>query len=177
VAPAPIAAAPAAPPKVIEKLTLSSDVLFEFNKADLLPGGQRKLDELAATAQGAEVQQVVIVGHADRIGSDQYNEQLSERRAQAVRDYISQKGVDSSRVKAEGHGEKEPVTGNECAKMGAERGSNQKLVACLQPDRRVEIEVLGQREVAAGSTTSPSSGSSSTGGGSPAAGSSAPAPK
>ncbi len=158
-------AAPATPPTVIEKVTLSSDVLFEFDKAELRPEGQAKLDELAKTAQGAKVEQVVIVGHADRIASDKYNQDLSERRAESVRRYLAARGVEEQRVKAEGRGEKEPVTGNECAKMGPERGSNRKLVQCLQPDRRVEVELLGQREVAAGSAT-PSSGASSPSSGS-----------
>jgi OOP family OmpA-OmpF porin len=155
---APLAAAP--PPTVIEKVTLSSDVLFEFNKADLRPEGQAKLDELARTAQGAQVDRVVIVGHADRIASDQYNQDLSERRAESVKRYLAAKGVPEQRVEAEGRGEKEPVTGNECARMGPERAGNRKLVQCLQPDRRVEVELLGQREVA-GSGGTPSSGAGS----------------
>jgi OOP family OmpA-OmpF porin len=141
---------------VIQKLTLSTDVLFQFGKAELAPSGVNKLDELASTAQGAEVDRVVIVGHADRIGSEQYNKELSERRAQAVKGYLAQKGASAQRVQAEGKGESAPVTGNECSKMGPERGSNKKLVACLQPDRRVEIEVLGHRQ-AAGGTQTPSS--------------------
>ena len=153
-------AAPAAPPTVIEKITLESDVLFEFDKADLRPEGQAKLDELARTAQGARVEQVVIVGHADRIASEKYNQDLSERRAEAVKRYLAARGVDESRVQAQGRGEKEPVTGSDCAKMGPERGSNRKLVQCLQPDRRVEVELLGQREVASGSGAAPSSGTS-----------------
>jgi hypothetical protein len=63
-------------------------------------------------------------------------------------------------VQAEGRGETEPVT--QCGKMGPERGNNRKLVSCLQPDRRVEIEVLGHRQVAG--DTPASEGASSTGG-------------
>jgi OOP family OmpA-OmpF porin len=172
-APAPIAAAPIEQPPapVIQKLTLATDVLFEFGKADLLPGGQKKLDELASTAQGAEVDRVVIVGNADRIGSDQYNKDLSERRALAVKDYIAQKGVAQERVQAEGRGESQPVTGDQCKNMGPERKSNAKLVSCLQPDRRVEIEVLGSRQVA-GTGSSPASSGSGTPSGSGSAGSS-----
>jgi OOP family OmpA-OmpF porin len=168
--PAPVAAVAVVtpPPVVIEKITLSTDVLFAFNKADLLPGGQQRLDELAKSAQGANVDQVVLVGHADRIGSEEYNQDLSEKRAQAVADYLAQKGVDSSRLQVEGRGKSEPITGNECAKMGAESNKNQKLIACLQPDRRVDAELLGSRESTA-STGSPSaagatSGSSSSSG-------------
>ena len=165
-APTPLAAAPAPAPTVLEKITLNTDVLFEFNKADLRPEGQAKLDELARTAQGAKVEQVVIVGHADRIGSEQYNKELSERRAEAVKRYLSAKGVDEQRVRSEGAGESQPVT--QCGKMGPENGSNKKLVECLQPDRRVDVELLGQREVA-GKVETPSAGAST-----PSAGTSAP---
>jgi OOP family OmpA-OmpF porin len=160
-APAPlVAAAPA--PIVIEKITLSTDVLFEFNKAELRPAGQQKLDDLAKSAQGANVEKVVLVGHADRIGSEEYNKELSEKRAKAVADYLAQKGVDSSRLQVEGKGESQPITGNECAKMGAESNKNQKLIACLQPDRRVEAELLGSRESTA-STGSPSAAGATSG--------------
>jgi OOP family OmpA-OmpF porin len=168
-APAPLAAAAPTPaPIVIEKITLSTDVLFGFNKAELTPAGQQKLDELAKSAQGANVDKVVLTGHADRIGSEGYNQELSQKRAQAVADYLAQKGVDSSRLQVEGKGESQPLTGNECSKLGADSNKNQKLIACLQPDRRVDAELLGSRESTA-STGSPSaagatSGSSSSAG-------------
>jgi OOP family OmpA-OmpF porin len=109
---------------------------------------------------------VRIVGHADRIGSDKYNLDLSQRRAESVKDYLAQNGTGSDRVDAEGVGKSDPVTGSECEKMGPARKANRKLVACLQPDRRVEIELLGQREAAGetpsstGTGTAPSSSSS-----------------
>ena len=167
--PAPLAEAAPPPPPVIEKLTLSTDVLFPFNKAELLPGGRDKLDGLAKDAQGAEVDKVVLAGYADRIGSEQYNHDLSERRAQAVAEYLSSKGVDQSRIQVEGRGEDNPVTGDQCAHMGPEKASNKKLVSCLQPDRRVEAELLGSRESAssgsapAGATSGGTAGSPSTG--------------
>jgi OOP family OmpA-OmpF porin len=169
-APAPAALAPVqAPPPVIQRITLNTDVLFQFGKAELRPGAGEKLDELAQTMQGAEVDRIVAVGHADRIASEDYNKELSERRAEAVKQYLVQKGVDPQRVQAEGRGEAEPVT--QCGKMGPERSSNQKLIACLQPDRRVEIEVLGHRQVAGdtpasggGASGSPGTSSGSTSG-------------
>ncbi len=170
-APAPAALAPVqAPPPVIQRITLNTDVLFEFNKAQLRPGAHEKLDELAQTMQGAEVDRIVAIGHADRIASENYNKDLSERRAEAVKQYLVQKGVDPQRVQAEGRGEAEPVA--QCGKMGPETAKNQKLVSCLQPDRRVEIEVLGHRQVAgdtpasggAGSGTSSGAASGSAGG-------------
>jgi OOP family OmpA-OmpF porin len=162
VEPAPVAAAPLAPPPVIEKVAINTDVLFEFDSATLLPGGMKKLDEVANNAQGTDVDKVVIVGHADRIGSEQYNQQLSEKRAEAVKTYLAQKGADEQRIESEGRGKAEPVTGNECDKLGAPRKKNSKLVACLQPDRRVDIELLGSRELAGGSTTPASAGASTS---------------
>jgi len=162
-APAPLAAAAPAPePVVIEKISLSTDVLFAFNSADLLPGGKQKLDELAQNAKGANVEKVQLTGHADRIGSEEYNQKLSEDRAKAVADYLAQQGVDSSRLEVEGKGKSEPITGNECNKLGAENNKNQKLIACLQPDRRVDAALLGSRESTASTGTSSSSSAGST---------------
>ncbi|HTM62175.1 MAG TPA: OmpA family protein [Burkholderiales bacterium] len=172
---APVAAAPAPAPEpqalaatepaapVIEKITLNADVLFPFNSAELLPGGQTKLDQLAQDARGANVDRVVLTGHADRIGSEDYNQQLSEERAQAVADYLAQKGVDSTRITAEGKGKSDPVTGSECNNLGKDSNKNQKLIACLQPDRRVDAELLGSRDSTAstGSASTSSAGSTS----------------
>lgn len=161
-APPPQAVAQPEPPRpVIQKLTLSTDVLFDFNSANLKDGGKSRLDQLVSEIKDADVDEIVAVGHADRIASDDYNQKLSEARAQAVKDYLASKGARGNTITAEGKGESQPVTGEKCQKMGTERGSNKKLVECLQPDRRVEIEVLGSRQVAG--TGSPA-GTGSTGG-------------
>jgi OOP family OmpA-OmpF porin len=170
-APAPIAVAPIEPPRpVLQKITLSTDVLFEFGKADLRDSGKKKLDEIAGGLQGANVEEILAVGHADRIASEDYNQKLSEQRAEAVKDYLVQKGITGEKVRIEGKGEALPVSGEDCKKLGAERASNRKLVACLQPDRRVEIEVFGTRQLAAGegqpgtgATSSPSGSRSGAG--------------
>lgn len=163
--PQPLAAAPTPAPIVIEKVSLSTDVLFGFNKSELTPAGQEKLDDLARSAQGANVEKVNLIGYADRIGSEEYNKELSEKRAQAVADYLASKGVDASRLQVEGRGESNPVTGDQCQKMGKESNKNQKLIACLQPDRRVDAELLGSRESTASSGTAPSAtGSTGTSG-------------
>jgi len=161
-APAPLAAAAPAP-VVNEKITLSTDVLFGFNKAELTPAGQQKLDDLAKQAQGANVERVVLTGHADRIGSEDYNQELSEQRAQAVADYLQTRGVDSSRLQVAGKGESEPVTGDQCKRMGPESNKNQKLIACLQPDRRVDAELLGSREQTAGGAPASTGAAGTTG--------------
>jgi OOP family OmpA-OmpF porin len=147
--PPPVVLAQPEPPRtVIQKLTLSADVLFDFNKAQLRDAGKGKLDELAAQVKDAKVDEIVVVGHADRIASEQYNRKLSEDRALAVKSYLAERGATTNVINAQGKGESEPVTGDQCRKMGPERASNKKLIECLQPDRRVEIEVLGSREVA-----------------------------
>jgi OOP family OmpA-OmpF porin len=143
---------------VLEKVTLSSDVLFEFGKATLRDSGKQKLDELAGRLGGANVEEVVATGHADRIDTDERNQRLSEERANAVKVYLADKGVDPQLVKTEGKGESQPVTGDDCKKMGPERRTNRKLVQCLQPDRRVEIEVFGTREASGTGTTGSGSG-------------------
>ena len=146
-APAPVAqAAPApapvaAPQPVVEKLSLSADTLFDFDKAILRPQGRDALDAFVGKLQGADLQAISVVGHTDRIGSSSYNQTLSNQRAAAVKDYLVAKGIEPSNVRAEGVGETQPVTkAGECPS-----GKSSTVIACLQPDRRVEIEVTGTR--------------------------------
>jgi OOP family OmpA-OmpF porin len=156
-APTPLVVAP--PPPVIEQISLSSDVLFEFDKATLRPEGQQKLDEISDRLKGANVQLINAIGHADRIGAEDYNKQLSEKRAAAVKDYLAQKGVEPSKVRSEGRGEAESVTKDQCKGV-----TGSKLISCLQPDRRVDVEVRGERQVA-GTPSSPGSAGATSGGG------------
>jgi len=142
---------------VIEQISLSSDVLFAFDKAELRPEGQQKIDEIAGRLKGANVQMINATGYADRIGPDKYNQQLSEKRAAAVKEYLAQKGVETSKVRSEGRGKSDPVTGDQCKGI-----SGAKLISCLQPDRRVDIEVRGEKEVA-GAPSSPSAGGTAGG--------------
>ncbi|RLJ64777.1 outer membrane protein OmpA [Sulfurisoma sediminicola] len=141
--PAPAPAAPAATPKpAAEKITLAADALFDFDKATLRPEGKKSLDELAAKAKGINLEVIIAVGHADRIGADAYNQKLSEKRSASVKDYLVSKGIEANRIYAEGKGEKQPVTGDKC--KGDKR--TKQLIECLQPDRRVEIEVIGTKK-------------------------------
>jgi OOP family OmpA-OmpF porin len=146
-APAPAAApaAPAAPKPAAQKVTLAADALFDFDKAVLRPDGKAKLDKLVEDLKGLKLEVIIAVGHTDRIGTDKYNQKLSERRAAAVKDYLVSKGIEANRIYAEGKGKKQPVTGDKCKKMGPENRKNKKLIECLQPDRRVEIEVIGTK--------------------------------
>lgn len=135
------AAAAAAPKPAAQKVTLSSDALFDFNKATLRPEGVEKLTKLVDDVKGLKLEVIIAVGHADRLGSDAYNQKLSERRAAAVKTFLVGKGVEPNRVYTEGKGEKQPVT-----KAGDCKGAkSKKVIDCLQPDRRVEIEVIGTK--------------------------------
>ena len=147
-APAPVqlAATPApapAAPKAEEPVTVS--VLFDFDHSALRSGEVPKLDELAARIKGRAVERLDAVGYADRIGEEPYNAQLSRKRAEAVVAYLVGKGVDAGRIRAEGKGESEAMTGGACKDMGPDSGTNQKLVDCLQRDRQVEIKLVAAR--------------------------------
>ena len=143
--PAPPAAAPApapAPKPAAQKVTLAADALFDFDKAVLRAEGKAKLDDVTGKLKGMKLEVIIAVGHTDRIGSDKYNQKLSEKRAEAVKAYLVGKGVEPNRVYTEGKGEKQPVTGDKCGKSDKK---SKKLIECLQPDRRVEIEVIGTK--------------------------------
>jgi OOP family OmpA-OmpF porin len=133
-APAPLAAKPAT-----ETTTLAADGLFAFGKATLLPKGKRKLDEVIGKIQGRSADQILVIGHTDRIGSQKANQRLSQKRAEAVKAYLVARKVDKNLIRVEGKGSSEPVTtAGQCPGKGGA-----KVIACLAPDRRVEIRVSG----------------------------------
>jgi len=138
----PAPAAPVAAPKPTgEKITVAADALFDFNKAVLRPEGKAKLDELVAKANAIKLEVILVVGHTDRIGSAQFNQGLSERRAAAVKTYLVSKGIEANRVYTEGKGKTQPVTGDKCKGNAPTKA----LIECLQPDRRADIEVIGTK--------------------------------
>ena len=141
-APAPMPApAPAPEPVTVQKVNLSADALFAFNKATLKPNGKTTLDDFVRDLGNAHYDAVKVVGHADRIGSHSYNQKLSVKRADSVKDYLVSKGVPADKITASGVGETQPVTKpGECVGR-----KSPKLIACLQPDRRVEIEVTATK--------------------------------
>ena len=141
-----VAPAPAPAPEVQTKhFTLKSDVLFNFNKATLKPEGQQALDQLYSQLANLDPKDgsVVVLGFTDRIGSDAYNQTLSEKRAQSVVDYLVSKGIPADKVSARGMGKSNPVTGSTCDNVKPRAA----LIDCLAPDRRVEIEVRGSKDV------------------------------
>jgi OOP family OmpA-OmpF porin len=124
---------PEAKPKpVAEKVTFAADVLFDFDKSVIKPEGRSKLDDLSSKMKGINLEVVIAIGHADSIGSDEYNQRLSVRRAESVKAYLTSKGVEPNRVYTEGKGEKQPVASNRTADGRAK-------------NRRTEIEVIGTR--------------------------------
>lgn len=145
-APRPAPAPKPAPKPMAEKVTFAADVLFDFDRAVVKPEGKSKLDDLSNKMRGINLEVVIAIGHADQIGTPAYNQALSVRRAEAIKAYLVSKGVEANRVYTEGKGETQPVTGDQCKGMGQQHRSNKKMVDCLAPDRRTEIEVIGTRK-------------------------------
>ncbi|MEO6024620.1 MAG: OmpA family protein [Burkholderiales bacterium] len=126
-----------------EKISLQGDALFRFgksNEASILPSARKKLDELAAQLAGYDknsIESVVVVGHADRLGKPAPNQLLSERRANTVKNYFVKHGVDGVLIKATGKGTSQPV------KQCKGKKKTPALIACLEPNRRVDIVIRG----------------------------------
>jgi OOP family OmpA-OmpF porin len=138
---------PVGPAKpAFEKVTLQAETLFDFDKAVVRPDGKKILDDevVAKMKEYPQVEVVLVTGHADRIGSDRYNMRLSQRRADAVKGYLTSEGIDANRVETAAKGESEPVVDCNDVKGKANR-YNKKLVECLQPNRRVVVEIKVQK--------------------------------
>ena len=126
---------PPPPPARFEKVTMSATELFAFDSAKLNPN-QPKLDDIATLLNNnPSINNVVVTGYTDRIGSQKYNQKLSERRANAAKDYLVSKGVAADRLSAVGKGESNPVV--ECHDK-----KRSDLIKCLEPNRRVEVEQI-----------------------------------
>jgi OOP family OmpA-OmpF porin len=126
------------PPKKPAVINLSSTELFDFDKSVVKPEARAKLDSevIGKLRDLREIRYILVNGHADRIGSPQYNQKLSERRAEAVRAYLVSKGVDASKVETLGFGKTLPV--KSCPQQ-----PRKQLIECLAPNRRVVVEVQG----------------------------------
>lgn len=109
-------------------IRLAGSVLFDFDKADIRPDAERALADVVEIIRGFPDRPVKVDGHTDSIGSDAYNQALSEKRARAVRDWLAAHGVEKSRMTASGFGESRPVADNATA-------------AGRQANRRVEIVI------------------------------------
>ena len=133
-----VAAAPAPAPAAPRKVTFSADALFDFDSAQLKPAGAQALDEFVRGLEGVQYDLITATGHADRIGNTDYNQRLSVRRAESVKNHLVSRGIDANRIYADGVGEAGSETGDSCNGI-----SGQALKDCLAPDRRVDIEVSG----------------------------------
>ncbi|WP_322031578.1 OmpA family protein [Paraburkholderia sp. J76] len=132
-APPPAAVQPPPPPPVAlqpRTITLNADANFAFDKADLLPAGKQSLDQFVRESDGVNIGTVVIDGHTDSVGSKAYNDRLSLRRAQAVRNYLQSRGLHAGQYEVHGYGFSKPVASNSTAEGRAK-------------NRRVEIETSG----------------------------------
>jgi len=148
-APAPAVAPPPPPPPApapapaaqVQKITLASKALFDFDKAVLKPEGKAALDSevISKLRDVSKLELVLVTGHTDRIGTQAYNQRLSERRANTVRDYLVSRGVARDKIETLGMGKTQPIPGVVCNQKNMKE-----LIACLAPNRRVEVEVKGE---------------------------------
>jgi OOP family OmpA-OmpF porin len=150
-APAPVVAPPPAPapgpapapaPAVgVQKITLAAKALFDFDKSVLKPEGKAAIDSevISRLKDVSKLELVLVTGHTDRIGTQAYNQKLSERRANTVRDYLVSKGVARDKIETLGMGKTQPVPGVVCNQKALKE-----LIVCLAPNRRVEVEVKGE---------------------------------
>jgi OOP family OmpA-OmpF porin len=122
-------------------IQVQRDGLFDFDRADLRSDLIVKLDGVVDMLKDAKYDKVSVVGHADPIGTAAYNQKLSERRAEAVRKYLVNKGIDPARIITSGKGESDlVVTRADC------HGKRKKaLIECLEPNRRVVIDAAGEK--------------------------------
>jgi len=137
--PAAAAPAPAAPKRCDASVTLQKDETFAFDRYVLTEAAKRRLDTDVIGKLGgcASVEAVVIEGHADRLGSQQYNQKLSERRAESVKAYLVGKGADRAKIETIGMGKTVP------AKFCPDIKNRKELIACLAPNRRAIISLKG----------------------------------
>jgi OmpA-OmpF porin, OOP family len=146
VAPMPVAkAAPpvvmAAPP-VPRRVSYAAESFFVFDRSEVQPAGRQALDSFIEQLRGSNYETITVQGYADRLGSTAYNQTLSKARADAVKAYlVTTGGLDGNKIATVGRSESDPVTLPDACKgpMSAP------VIACLQPDRRVELEVIGSR--------------------------------
>ncbi len=130
---APAAPAKPAPASVRQAIVIQADALFDFDKSVLRPDGRKSIDDATAKLRGVDLEMVIATGHTDSVGTDAYNQRLSERRAAAVKEYLVSKGIAASKITTIGKGESQPVATNKTAEG-------------RQKNRRVDIEFKGVRQ-------------------------------
>ena len=122
-----------APKSVKQSIVIQADALFDFDKSVVRPDGKKSIDAAIAKLKGVDIEMVIATGHTDSIGTDAYNQKLSERRAAAVKDYLVSKGMPAAKITTIGKGESQPVATNKTAEG-------------RQKNRRVDIEFKGVKQ-------------------------------
>lgn len=115
------------------KVVLNADTFFDFDKSTIKPEGRQILDQVASQVNTINLETLIATGHTDSIGTEAYNQGLSERRANAVKDYLMSQGIPADRIYVEGKGELQPRASNSTREGRAQ-------------NRRVEIEIVGTRK-------------------------------
>ena len=121
------------------KIVLAADTLFDLNSAKVKPEGVKMLNELVARMSGLNVDVVMATGYTDVTGPASFNQTLSERRAEAVKSYMVAQGVPADKIQSEGKGPADPVV------TCSDEGPRADVIACLAPNRRAVVEVVGTR--------------------------------
>ncbi|MBK4765096.1 MAG: OmpA family protein [Pantoea sp. Brub] len=129
----------------IKKIDLKSDILFKFDSFLLKPEGKKILDQLYKKAElmNKTESYIAVIGFTDRLGSDQYNQELSQKRAESVLKYLIEKGIPSSDISVSGIGKANSITKDKCNNIK----DHKSLIDCLSPDRRVEITIKGLKNI------------------------------
>jgi OOP family OmpA-OmpF porin len=124
-----------------KKITLDASEFFDFGEPILRPSARAQLDDFVEKLKDTNPQTITVIGHADRFGSANYNQILSEQRAATVKAYLVRKGISPHIVLTEGKGDTQPIT----KKDQCPGDKTPQTIECLQPDRRVEIETTGTK--------------------------------
>jgi len=130
VAPKPVEAPKPAPQPVKVAITIQAEALFDFDKSVLKPDGKKSIDDAIVKMKQVDVEMVIATGHTDSIGTDAYNQKLSERRATTVKEYMVSQGIPAAKITTLGKGETQPVATNKTSEGRAK-------------NRRVDIEFKG----------------------------------
>lgn len=125
--------------KAVEPVTVVLKAFFDFNKSELNAVNEEKVKTIAKQIKAFNIEVITVTGNADRIGTEEYNQNLSEKRANVVKAALVNLGVEESRIYIESKGESQPV-------VNCPGKTTAKVIACLAPNRRVNIEVIGSNK-------------------------------
>lgn len=133
----------AAAPVAAKPITIAAKELFDYDKAILKPEGKAAIDRevIAKLKDAGPIKTMLVTGHTDRLGSQQYNQKLSEKRAEVVKGYLVSKGVPVNKIETMGAGKTQPATG---VPKCDDKLPKKKLIECLAPHRRFTIDVAAE---------------------------------